>query len=360
MEVKTDQGTEFVKSVSLVVNSEGDYELQLIDQRTLPFNLIFFYTTSFTEANQAISNMTVRGAPAIGATGAYSLVLGIQELQKSGNLQQSKVYKLKEEILETRPTARDLETFVNSVIYAMESETFSLQVAADDARNLCKESENECKEIGLQSKHLIKENMGILTHCNAGALATVDYGTALSPIRLAHGDGIEFTVYVDETRPRLQGMLTAWELQNEGINHVIIADNAAGFFMQQGKIQLVIVGCDRVLKDGTVTNKIGTLEKAVLAKTFGIPFYIAMPWTTYDPIIENAIDIPIEFRDDNEITHVKTEEGYKRVSPKNAIVSNPAFDITPPEFISGYITRDGILGAYQLETHYKKFKVKRE
>jgi translation initiation factor eIF-2B subunit alpha/methylthioribose-1-phosphate isomerase len=168
-------------------------------------------------------------------------------------------------------------------------------------------------------------------------------------------DGISFKVYVDETRPRLQGMLTAWELLQEWIDHEIIVDNAAGFFMQQGKINLVLTGADRVLRDGSVANKIGTLEKAVLAKFYQIPFYICMPWTTYDPDLESPEDIPIEFRNPDEVTSVQRGTTPQRIAPVGSSASNPAFDITPADLITGYLTRDGIFTHEELHENYLKW-----
>jgi S-methyl-5-thioribose-1-phosphate isomerase len=191
--------------------------------------------------------------------------------------------------------------------------------------------------------------MGILTHCNAGWLAFVNYGSALAPLYEAKRQGGSFSVFVDETRPRSQGArLTAWELGNENITHYIIADNAAGYFMQQGKIQMVIVGTDRVAANGDVANKIGTLEKAVLAKTFGIPIYVAAPLSTFDPDCPSGEDIPIEFRDPDEVLYMsgvnlegKTEK--IRVAAPGSTALNPAFDVTPAEYITGFITSKGII-----------------
>lgn len=351
MRIKTDSGYDNIKTVELV--EDDGYKLKLIDQRLLPHKLKFVITKSVNEAIHWITDMVVRGAPAIGATGAYALVLGIQEGNK---ISRDELDELAAKIIKARPTAKDLSTFVQRMVKFITSMAdLELADIADYSRKLAARSEKECKMIGEQSKHLINNHMGVLTHCNAGSLATVDWGTALSPMRLAHYDGIEFKVFVDETRPRLQGMLTAWELLNEGIDHEVIVDNAAGFFMQQGKIDLVITGTDRVLKDGTVTNKIGTFEKAVVAKQFDIPFYIAMPWTTFDPEISNADEIPIEFRSANEISHIRTKNRPEIIAPESSTFTNPAFDITPAEFITGYITQNGILKKEQLEEYYNKY-----
>jgi translation initiation factor eIF-2B subunit alpha/methylthioribose-1-phosphate isomerase len=350
LKIKTDSGVEEIKTVQFL-KTKTNYKIRLIDQRKLPFLLEYSDANNVDEAIIAISNMTVRGAPAIGVTGLYALILGAHDMDKIDliNLQE-----LRDKIVRARPTAKDLESFIDLLLSRVNEDELDLETLRKLADEIVKDSEQECLEIGEQSKHLITEGMGILTHCNAGALATVDWGTALAPMRLAKRDGVSFKVFVDETRPRLQGMLTAWELQQEEIEHSIIADNAAGFFMQQGKIDLVITGTDRVLRDGTVTNKIGTFEKAVVAKTFGIPVFIAMPWSTYDPDTANAGDIPIEYRNGKEVSHVRTSTGYERVSPQDSELLNPAFDITAPEFITGYITRDGILSHNQLQKYYEK------
>jgi translation initiation factor eIF-2B subunit alpha/methylthioribose-1-phosphate isomerase len=191
----------------------------------------------------------------------------------------------------------------------------------------------------VNGNELIGNNKRILTHCNAGALASVDYGTALSPIRIAKDAGKKPFVWVDETRPRLQGSrLTAWELVQEGIDHKVIADNAAGFLMERGEVDLAIVGADRITKNGDFANKIGTYEKAVLAKENGINFYVAAPLSTFDFSIETGRDIPIEFRAEEEVSEVK---GI-RISPKESSSYNPAFDVTPAKYVSGYITEYGI------------------
>lgn len=350
MKIRNESGEEEIKTVQLI-KTKTNFKIRLIDQRKLPFVLEYLDANNVEEAIMAISNMTVRGAPAIGATGLYALILGAQGLV---NIDLINLQGLRDNIVRARPTAKDLESFIDLFLSRVNGDNLDLESLCDIAEEIVMDSEQECFEIGEQSKHLITEGVGILTHCNAGALATVDWGTALAPMRLAKRDGVGFKVFIDETRPRLQGMLTAWELQQEEIDHSIIADNAAGFFMQQGKIDLVITGTDRVLRDGTVTNKIGTFEKAVVAKALGIPVYIAMPWSTYDPDTANAVDIPIEYRDDKEVSHVRTPTGYERVSPIGSQLLNPAFDITAPEFITGYITRDGILSQNQLQEYYKK------
>ncbi len=195
-----------------------------------------------------------------------------------------------------------------------------------------------CKKIGENGETLINDTMKILTHCNAGALATVDHGTALAPLRVAHGKNKKIFVFADETRPRLQGLLTSWELFQEGIPHVLIADNAAGYFMKNKEIDLVIVGADRIAKNGDFANKIGTYEKAVLAKENGIPFYVAAPVSTFDPKLKDGSQIVIEERGRKELSEING----KTIMPDWVSVKNPAFDVTPQKYVTGYITESGI------------------
>jgi eIF-2B alpha/beta/delta-like uncharacterized protein len=198
---------------------------------------------------------------------------------------------------------------------------------------------NRCRRIGENGEKLIKDGMKILTHCNAGALATVDYGTALAPFRVAYKKGKKFFVYVDETRPRCQGLLTDWELEQEGIPHVVIADNAAGYFMKNGDIDMVITGADRIAKNGDFANKIGTYEKAVIAKENGIPFYVAAPISTFDKTIENGSQIVVEERGREELSKING----KTIMPEWTKVRNPAFDVTPAKYVTGYITEEKIV-----------------
>jgi translation initiation factor eIF-2B subunit alpha/methylthioribose-1-phosphate isomerase len=196
-----------------------------------------------------------------------------------------------------------------------------------------------CKSIGEHGSALIKDGSRVLTHCNAGALATVDFGTALAPMRVAHRAGRKFFVYVDETRPRLQGAkLTSWELLNEGIDHAIIADNAAGHYMSRGQVDLVIVGADRIVSNGDFANKIGTYEKAVLAKESGVPFYVAAPVSTFDFSLTSGSGIVIEERSQDEVLLV----GGRRISPEGSRAMNPAFDVTPARYVTGFITENGV------------------
>jgi translation initiation factor eIF-2B subunit alpha/methylthioribose-1-phosphate isomerase len=300
--------------------------IKLIDQRKLPWKFEIFTAKKVEDVTFAIKDMVVRGAPAIGVAAAYGIALAVErkmDIDKAINL-----------IASTRPTAHDL-------FYALEYMRREIYEGKDPwvaAENYANKIVKKCRKIGENGRILIKDGMKILTHCNAGALAAVDYGTALAPLRIAHREGVKFKVFVDETRPRVQGLLTAWELKQEGINYTLIVDNAAGYFMEKREIDLVIVGADRIAKNGDVANKIGTYEKAVVAKENNIPFYVAAPISTFDNNIESGENIEIEERDRKEILNFL---GMKKFSDYFN-VKNPAFDITPAKYISGYITEDGI------------------
>ncbi len=292
---------------------EEQKKLELIDQRRLPFQLKVFEADSVEKVAYAIKKMVVRGAPAIGCAAAYGMVLG-EDKEKAARM-----------LKRTRPTAHDL-------FYAIDY-MLSHDGALESAHAYVEDIIEKCRKIGEVGEKLIKHGDRILTHCNAGALATVDWGTALAPIRMSKDK--EIFVWVDETRPRLQGLLTSWELKQEGIDHALIADNAAGYFMEKGEIDMVIVGADRITANYDVANKIGTYEKAVLAKENGIPFYVAAPFSTFDETISDGSKIKIEERDAEEVTKI-----FDYIPPK---VRNPAFDVTPAEYITGIITENGIV-----------------
>lgn len=316
--------------------------VHMIDQNKLPFAFEIMVCKTWQETAEAISNMNVRGAGAIGAAAGYAIAQTF--LQATGSEKENYRIEAKKSIEATRPTARDL-FYATQKVY----EAGSTESAIETALQLAGENRIEGKRIGEVGQELIKDGMGILTHCNAGWLAFVDHGSALAPLYEAKRLGRSFSVFVDETRPRSQGArLTAWELGNERITHYIIADNAAGYFMQQGKIQMIIVGTDRVAANGDVANKIGTLEKAVLAKTFGIPFYVAAPLSTFDLDCPSGEDIPIEFRDPDELIYMSgvNRDGMVekiRVAAPGSTALNPAFDVTPAEYITGFITSKGII-----------------
>ncbi|MCF7911921.1 MAG: S-methyl-5-thioribose-1-phosphate isomerase [Candidatus Cloacimonetes bacterium] len=308
--------------------------LFIIDQNQLPFEFTIIELHDIEQVYEAIKIMKVRGAPAIGAVAAlgYALAIG-----KGEDIHRS--YQL---LLSSRPTAIDLQNGLDFVKQAIARQITGAGIKAaaiGAAQQFTDNIANECLLIGKYGNELIADNCRILTHCNAGALATVDYGTALAPMREAHYAGKNIFVYVDETRPRLQGMrLTAWELAQEGIDHAIIADNAAGYYMQQGKIDLVITGADRIARNGDIANKIGTYSKAVLAKENNIPFYIAAPFSTFYRQLLSGRDIPIEERPAEEVL---TFNGVALSSGLSGAL-NPAFDITKAKYISGYITPAGI------------------
>ncbi len=291
--------------------------LKLIDQRSLPAKLEIFEAKDENEVAYAIKEMVVRGAPAIGCAAAYGIAMA-KDKQKAAEI-----------LANTRPTARDLFHAIEYMLDKIKHGEDALKAAEEYVEGIVE----KCRKIGEHGKKLISPNARILTHCNAGALACVDYGTALAPIRMAK-DKNPF-VWVDETRPRLQGLLTSWELEQEGIEHAVIADNAAGYFMEKGEVDLVIVGADRITSNYDVANKIGTYEKAVVAKENDIPFYVAAPLSTFDKSIKSGRDIEIEERGEEEITKIFSWKPKK--------VRNPAFDVTPAKYITGIITEEGII-----------------
>jgi len=298
--------------------------VKFIDQRKLPYKFEIYTAKNVDDMAFAIKEMVVRGAPAIGAAAVYGMVLGKKDINATAK-------KLKQ----TRPTAHDLFYAIDYMIREMNKGKDIL----DAANKYVEDIVEQCKKIGENGEKLIKDGMKILTHCNAGALATVDYGTALAPFRVAHKNGKKFFVYVDETRPRCQGLLTDWELKQEGIAHAVIVDNAAGYFMKNGEINMVITGADRIARNGDFANKIGTYEKAVLAKENGIPFYVAAPISTFDKTIENGNQIVIEERKREELTKING----KTIMPDWTEVRNPAFDVTPAKYVTGYITEEKII-----------------
>jgi S-methyl-5-thioribose-1-phosphate isomerase len=297
--------------------------IKFIDQRKLPYSFEIFTARTVDDVAFAIKEMVVRGAPAIGAAAVYGMALGEKENQKSAELLRS-----------TRPTAYDLFYAVEYMVQTINRRENAFAAASTYVEDII----TRCKKIGENGETLINDTMKILTHCNAGALATVDHGTALAPLRVAHGKNKKIFVFADETRPRLQGLLTAWELFQEGIPHVLIADNAAGYFMKNKEIDLVIVGADRIAKNGDFANKIGTYEKAVLAKENGIPFYVAAPVSTFDPKLKDGSQIVIEERGRKELSEING----KTIMPDWVSVKNPAFDVTPQKYVTGYITESGI------------------
>ncbi len=300
-----------------------DNTVKLIDQRKIPDKVEIFTATNTEDIVFAIKDMVVRGAPAIGVTAAFGLAMA--------KLNNEDMNEAVSHISKTRPTAFDLFR----AIRFMEDNNFDLGAA----RRYANEISGRAKKIGEYGNDLIPDKARILTHCNAGALAVLDWGTALAPMRYAKKKGNEIFVFVDETRPRLQGArLTAFELAQEGIDHAIIADNAAGHYMKRKEVDLVIVGADRIAPNGDFANKIGTYEKAVLAKENGIPFYVAAPGSTFDFSIRSGDDIPIEERDEKEVLEINGG----RIGPSESRARNPAFDVTPSKYVTGFITEYGI------------------
>ncbi|HLH13121.1 MAG TPA: S-methyl-5-thioribose-1-phosphate isomerase [Methylovirgula sp.] len=328
-------------------------EVRIIDQTRLPHEFVILSLKNLTDAAIAIKDMKVRGAPLIGVTAAYGLALAMRRDPSDAGLAAASA-----ELLATRPTAVNLAWALAAMKHRLQSLPPSARydAALAGAGELAEIDIAQCAAIGRHGLDLIRaiaEKKGgpvnILTHCNAGWLATVDWGTATAPIYKAHDAGIDIRVFVDETRPRNQGAsLTAWELAHENIPHRVIVDNAGGHLMQRGAIDLVIVGTDRTTATGDVCNKIGTYLKALAAHDNGVPFYVAAPSSSIDFSLEDASQIPIEERSEREVTHVRglTEDGRVetiRLTPKASPAANPAFDVTPARLVSGLITERGVL-----------------
>ncbi len=329
--------------------------LKLIDQRKLPTEEIYNEYFDYKGVAKSIKDMVVRGAPAIGVTAAFGYVLGAYEAEKLPIEKRKKFMKnVKEELLNTRPTAVNLfwalekmEKFFNSGMNAFELEKEAVRMAEEDIEIN--------RTMGKWGSTLIKDGFGILTHCNTGTLATVDYGTALGVIRTAFESGKKITVYADETRPYLQGArLTAWELLKYGIKDTyLISDNMAGWVMKLGKIDAIFVGADRIASNGDTANKIGTYTLSILAKEHEIPFYIVAPTSTIDINIESGNEIPIEERNHREVTHIKGVQ----IAPTGVKVFNPAFDVTPHENITAIVTEKGIIKPPYKHNIHKIFEV---
>lgn len=315
--------------------------LKMIDQNLLPNEFEIKSFTDHLEVAEAIRIMTVRGAPAIGAAGAYGMALAI--LNAPDEKFRNHIRKAHGTLIAARPTAIDLSIGVNKVYESalkfIPDLSYTRHVALLAAHEFANNIVRECQEIGVLGSQVVPPGARILTHCNAGALATIDHGTALAVIRQAHREGKNIFVYVDETRPRLQGArLTAFELEQEGIPHAIITDAASGFYFWKGEIDMVITGADRICLNGDIANKIGTYEKAVMAQVHDIPFYIAAPVSTFDFACVRGQDIPIEIRSEAEIKRI----GENIICNPGSAALNPAFDITPAKYIGGIITPKGI------------------
>ncbi|MBN2190271.1 MAG: S-methyl-5-thioribose-1-phosphate isomerase [Candidatus Aureabacteria bacterium] len=331
-------------SIEAVSWSNG--KVKLIDQTKLPGKLTYVVTDDITVLWDSIKRLVVRGAPAIGIAGAFGVALAaLKSRAKNCQALKKDVFKAADYLATSRPTAVNLFWALGRMKQAalsVEAENCGSlrQLLLEEAIHILDDDKMRCSEIGRNGERLIKEGMGILTHCNAGALATGGSGTALSVFFSAKRRGKKFTVYVDETRPLLQGArLTTWELLREGIDTVLIADNMAAQVMKEGKIGLVITGSDRIALNGDAANKIGTYGIATLAKAHGIPFYVAAPVSTIDFNIKRGREIPIEQRDASEITSCRG----KKIAPGNVKVYNPAFDVTPASLIAGIITEKGLI-----------------
>jgi methylthioribose-1-phosphate isomerase len=323
-----------------------DGRLYLLDQTRLPGCAQYICCENHDTVAEAIKRLSVRGAPAIGAAAAYGLVLGAMSLDSGSAVEFVRgVERIAEILSATRPTAVNLNWALERMLDRVKLELPGspedlIRVMVGEAETIYREDLEGNRKMGAYGLPLIPDGARILTHCNAGALATAGYGTALGVIRAAHQAGRKVSVYADETRPLLQGArLTCWEMLQEGIPVTLITDNMAGHLMSRGMVDLVVVGSDRIAANGDVANKIGTYGVAVLAREHGIPFYVAAPFSTIDIKLASGSEIPIEERNPDEVTHI----GGVRVAPEGVRVWNPAFDVTPARLVSAIITDRGVL-----------------
>lgn len=348
------------KSFRSIWEKENNPEIiQIIDQRRLPHEFIIHEIRTYEQTAEVIKEMYVRGAPLIGVTAAYGIYLAA--VNSTNNNIERNLNIAAEYLINTRPTAINLKWAVDSQLRILnyKEDIINIRKALlENARKIAEEDVTNCKKIGEYGAEILKkisrskndDTVNILTHCNAGWLATTDYGTATAPIYIANNMGIKLHVWVDETRPRNQGAkLTSWELNNEGISNTLIVDNAGGHLMQHGLVDIVIVGSDRTTYTGDVANKIGTYLKALAAKDNNVPFYVALPSSTIDWTIENGFDIPIEERNGHEVQYV---DGLYKGKVINVLIphgdsnaANYAFDITPRHLVKGLITERGICKA---------------
>ena len=334
---------------------EQNQTVKIIDQTKLPHQFIIKDLKTVKDAINAIKTMEVRGAPLIGGTAAYGIVLAVIE-----NNNPDFIKKSSEDLIKSRPTAINLKWAVDRMIKKLSNVNHNevLKAALDEAKVICEEDVKFCKNIGLNGFKIIeeiynkkKDTVNILTHCNAGWLATINWGTATSPIYHAHKKGIPVHVWVDETRPRNQGAnLTSYELNEEEVPNTIIADNTGGILMQRGDVDMCIVGTDRTLSTGDVANKIGTYLKALAAHDNNVPFYVALPSSTIDWKTKDFKDIPIEERNSEELSHVEGLDENNNVKkiliyPKKSKSMNLAFDVTPGKYVTGLITEKGVCEA---------------
>ena len=335
-----------VKAIQSVQLDDENNTVIILDQTLLPNEKVFLHLSTPEEIWEAIYHLKVRGAPAIGIAAAFGVYLGTKQ-SKASTYEQllDDFQKIKQYLASSRPTAVNL-------FWALDRMEDRLKVEKDksieeiknalkeEAEHIRNEDEQVCYSIGEHALSLLKPGWGLLTHCNAGTIATARYGTALAPIYLGQERGYHFKVFADETRPLLQGArLTAWELQEAGVDVTLICDNMASIVMKEGKVQAVLVGCDRVAANGDAANKIGTSGVAILAKYYGIPFYVCAPLSTIDLDCPTGEHIPIEVRKAEEIT---TKWYEKPMAPENVPTYNPAFDVTDHELITAIITEKGI------------------
>jgi methylthioribose-1-phosphate isomerase len=319
--------------------------VKMIDQRQLPLDYVVVEFDDYRDVARSIKEMYIRGAPAIGAAAAFGMALAAtQSTAASPEALMADLQEAAGVLRVTRPTAVNLfwaiDRMLEVAVAATDPTTDELvRTLVSEAQRIADEDVEINRRMGAHGATLIEDGFNILTHCNAGALATVDYGTALAVVRSAHEQGKNIHVWVDETRPRLQGArLTSWELINEGIPMTLIADNVAGHLMRTGQVDIVVVGSDRTAANGDVANKIGTYKLAVLAKENGIPFYAVVPTSTIDLSVATGDDIPIEERDSLEVTHVRE----CRIAPEGVPVLNVAFDVSPHRYVTGIVTENGI------------------
>ncbi len=339
---------------------EGEFEgkIKIVEQTILPQELKYIYCENKEELWDAIKKLKVRGAPAIGIAAAMGTYIGARDIKtddKSNFLKELDL--VMDYIGSSRPTAVNLFTSLDrmkKVVKENNSKSVNeiKRLLFLESQNILEEDKISCRNIGKNGAEFIKDGMGILTHCNAGGLATADYGTALAVMFRAKEDGKSISVFVDETRPLLQGSrLTAWELMNADIKATLICDNMSAYVMKQGKIDCVVVGADRIALNGDTANKIGTYGVSILAKEHGIPFYVAAPISTFDFDIQSGDEIPIEERNEEEVTN-----GFgKRTAPEGVKVFNPAFDVTPAANITAIITDKGVIKNPDIDK-IKKFK----
>lgn len=332
------------------VGDAGDGHLRLLDQTRLPQETVFIDCHDSQCVWDAIRRLSVRGAPAIGVAAGYGMVVASQRVPEGGDFITG-LEAAAEYLESSRPTAVNLSWAVRRVLRRAKETRGDCaairEAMLDEARAIHAEDERMCMEIGRNAVELVKACGGVLTHCNAGALATAGIGTATAGIYLARAEGHAFTVYCDETRPLLQGSrLTAWELMQAGIDAVVISDNMAGVVLREGRVQMVITGADRIAANGDVANKIGTYPLAVLANHHEVPFYVAAPSSTFDMDLSDGGKIPIEQRGGEEITH-----GFGRATaPDGVRTYSPAFDVTPAELVTAIITDRGVISPVDAES----------